>query len=82
MRGQPLSNPGVYGIRPEFHVMRKRGIGITMLSRYVGVSVGLASAILSGRTVPSRHFVERSAQFLGLPADQLFSPELLRQVVP
>jgi transcriptional regulator with XRE-family HTH domain len=63
-------------------LLRIRGIPFTVLSAQVGVSVGYVSAILNGHCAPQRKFVVATAQFLGLPIDQLFTPELLQDVAP
>jgi transcriptional regulator with XRE-family HTH domain len=80
MRGRALSNPGPLGIQPAFHFLRRRGIGLTVLAENLCVSVGHVSGVMSGRTVPTRQVVAGTERFLGLPADDLFTPALLAAV--
>jgi transcriptional regulator with XRE-family HTH domain len=76
MRGKPGSAPGRYGYQPAFHVAWTRRISSAKLAEVTGYSSSMVRQVLRGWRRPSRTFVERTSQFLGLPPEALFNEEV------
>ena len=68
---------GRYGRQPAWWVLRERGTRHADLIPVTGRSSGYVSAVLSGFSVPTSHFVESVSAFLKLPPEELFTGEVL-----
>lgn len=80
MRGKPLSAKARHGYQPVFFLLRERGISQREAAGHVRVSQGGLNGYLTGFIVPPAVVAERLSGMLGLPVDDLFSPDVLRLI--
>lgn len=66
-----------YGSQPFKQVLRDQARAVMPTARMLGFDAAYAARVANGRTAPSRDFRERMCEFLGQPADELFTPQAL-----
>lgn len=69
--------PTKFGVQPARRIFAEKCLVITGVAHQIGVGHQHLNRVVNGRTPPSDAVRERLPEFIGVPLEELFTPELL-----